>query len=282
MRRTLVITLLLVALPSSVLGRAQGKRAGRGRPQRAPVASAEQELKRLERQLFDAVIAKDVAAIDRLYAADFVSTDQDGAVVDKAQVIAGLKAGRGPAPDAVEIDDARLRVYGTTAVVTGRSTYLTGRKVAAQVRHTQVWVKRAGRWQLVSWQGTPILKPGQNLAGGSGMGNEATAPSGLKYTDLVEGTGASPQPGRIVVVHYTGTLENGTKFDSSLDRGQPFEFTIGVGRVIKGWDEGVMSMKVGGKRRLVIPPNLGYGSRGVGPIPPNSTLVFEVELLDVK
>lgn len=110
-----------------------------------------------------------------------------------------------------------------------------------------------------------------------------TTPSGLKYEDIVIGTGASPQPGHQVTVHYTGTLEDGTKFDSSVDRGQPFTFQIGVGRVIKGWDEGVMTMKVGGKRKLVIPPQLGYGARGAGGvIPPNATLVFEVELLDTK
>ena len=109
-----------------------------------------------------------------------------------------------------------------------------------------------------------------------------STPSGLQYIDEVEGTGVSPQPGQIVQVHYTGTLENGTKFDSSVDRRQPFEFPIGVGRVIKGWDEGVMTMKVGGKRKLVIPAELGYGSRGIGPIPPNSTLIFDVELLAVK
>ncbi|MGH9854983.1 MAG: FKBP-type peptidyl-prolyl cis-trans isomerase [Blastocatellia bacterium] len=109
-----------------------------------------------------------------------------------------------------------------------------------------------------------------------------TTPSGLKYEDIIVGTGPSPQPGQEVTVHYTGTLEDGTKFDSSLDRDKPFQFPIGMGRVIKGWDEGVMTMKVGGKRKLVIPPQLGYGARGVGPIPPNSTLVFEVELLGVK
>jgi peptidylprolyl isomerase len=113
-------------------------------------------------------------------------------------------------------------------------------------------------------------------------GKETTTNTGLKYVDEVVGTGESPSPGRIVIVHYTGWLENGTKFDSSVDRGQPFEFPIGARRVIKGWDEGVMTMKVGGKRKLIVPPDLGYGSRGVGPIPPNSTLIFEVELLGMR
>ena len=116
----------------------------------------------------------------------------------------------------------------------------------------------------------------------SATGSEITTGSGLKYVDEVVGTGESPSPGRIVRVHYTGRLENGTKFDSSVDRGQPFEFPIGVGAVIKGWDEGVMTMKVGGKRKLIVPPDLGYGADGVGPIPPNSTLIFEVELLGVR
>nr|WP_199309041.1 FKBP-type peptidyl-prolyl cis-trans isomerase [Nodosilinea sp. FACHB-13] len=112
--------------------------------------------------------------------------------------------------------------------------------------------------------------------------NLVTTDSGLQYVDVVEGTGAMPQPGQRVTVHYTGTLENGTKFDSSRDRGRPFTFQIGVGQVIKGWDEGVGTMRVGGQRKLVIPSELGYGSRGAGGvIPPNATLLFDVELLRI-
>jgi FKBP-type peptidyl-prolyl cis-trans isomerase len=112
---------------------------------------------------------------------------------------------------------------------------------------------------------------------------EVTTPSGLKYNDDQVGDGAAPSQGQRVSVHYTGWLTDGTKFDSSRDRGQPFQFTLGRGEVIKGWDEGVASMKVGGKRKLTIPPELGYGARGAGgSIPPNATLVFDVELLDVK
>jgi peptidylprolyl isomerase len=112
-------------------------------------------------------------------------------------------------------------------------------------------------------------------------------PSGLQYEDTVVGAGASPKPGQACVMHYTGWLwENdakGRKFDSSVDRGQPFEFKLGLGMVIKGWDEGVATMKVGGKRTLLIPASLGYGSRGAGGvIPPNATLLFDVELLGLK
>jgi FKBP-type peptidyl-prolyl cis-trans isomerase len=112
--------------------------------------------------------------------------------------------------------------------------------------------------------------------------NLTTLPSGLKYEDLKVGDGQEAATGDSVKVHYTGWLENGTKFDSSVDRGQPFEFNLGAGMVIKGWDEGVAGMKVGGKRKLVIPPELGYGAQGAGGvIPPNAVLIFEVELLDV-
>jgi FKBP-type peptidyl-prolyl cis-trans isomerase FkpA len=105
----------------------------------------------------------------------------------------------------------------------------------------------------------------------------------LKIEDLTVGTGAEAVSGKTVSVHYTGTLTNGSKFDSSLDRNQPFQFRLGAGQVIQGWDKGVAGMKVGGQRRLTIPPELGYGARGFPPvIPPNATLMFDVQLLDVK
>ncbi|HXE57780.1 MAG TPA: FKBP-type peptidyl-prolyl cis-trans isomerase [Gemmatimonadales bacterium] len=107
-------------------------------------------------------------------------------------------------------------------------------------------------------------------------------PSGLYLRDVRAGSGTEAGAGRAVVVHYTGWLPDGRKFDSSRDAGRPFEFTLGAGQVIRGWDEGVAGMRVGGRRQLVIPPELGYGAAGVGPIPPHSTLVFEVELLEVR
>ena len=114
-----------------------------------------------------------------------------------------------------------------------------------------------------------------------------TTASGLQFSDTVVGTGAAPKTGQTCAMHYTGWLykdgAKGAKFDSSVDRGEAFEFTLGVGQVIKGWDEGVASMKVGGKRTLIIPANLGYGARGAGGvIPPNATLMFDVELLGVS
>ncbi len=114
-------------------------------------------------------------------------------------------------------------------------------------------------------------------------GDYTTTNSGLKYYDLEVGDGPVAEPGQQASVHYTGWLTDGTKFDSSIDRGQPFSFALGAGQVIPGWDEGVTGMKVGGKRQLVIPPELGYGDRGAGGvIPPGATLIFEVELLDVS
>ena len=115
------------------------------------------------------------------------------------------------------------------------------------------------------------------------QGQPKTKAGGLEYWDIKEGTGAEAVPGKTVSVHYTGWLANGKKFDSSVDRGQPFQFHLGAGEVIKGWDLGVAGMKVGGKRQLKIPPEMGYGTRGAGGvIPPNATLIFDVELLGVR
>ena len=122
---------------------------------------------------------------------------------------------------------------------------------------------------------------------GSGMqktdAKPTTTASGLQYIDFKVGDGTSPQPGETAIVHYTGWLDDGTKFDSSRDHGKPFGFKVGQHQVIKGWDEGVASMKVGGTRRLIIPPELGYGAKGAGKvIPPNARLTFDVELLDIR
>jgi FKBP-type peptidyl-prolyl cis-trans isomerase len=128
----------------------------------------------------------------------------------------------------------------------------------------------------------PTIVAGQQAAKDKKEGKVITTKSGLKYEDLKEGTGDEAKEGNTVEVHYTGWLKDGKKFDSSLDRKQPFSFKLGAGKVIKGWDEGVAGMKVGGKRKLTIPPALGYGARGAGNvIPPDAELTFEVELLKV-
>ena len=114
-------------------------------------------------------------------------------------------------------------------------------------------------------------------------GSEVTTATGLKYTDIVEGSGPAPTTGQTLSVHYTGTLQNGTKFDSSRDRGTPMQFRFGLDPMIKGWDEGISTMKVGGRRKLIVPPNLAYGSSGRPPnIPGNSTLLFDLELVGIK
>lgn len=129
----------------------------------------------------------------------------------------------------------------------------------------------------------PVSATQEKAPAKNGNGKEVVTASGLKYVDLKAGQGEEAKAGKVVEVHYTGWLENGTKFDSSVDRKRPFTFRLGAGDVIKGWDEGVAGMKAGGKRRLVIPPDLGYGKRGAGEvIPPGATLIFEVELLGVR
>lgn len=285
MKRILTIALLvlfgaqlvLAQTKTSAASQAKGRQADGRSPQAAGV---EAQLKKLEREWFDAVVKGDAETLKRILADDFSALNDDGDFINKTRVAELSQAGLVKL-DEIRTDEFNLRLYGNTAVVTGRATYIRNQKPLGQSSHVETWVRRADpagkpRWQAVSWISMRIKA--------SVLGPKAvTTESGLRYEDITVGTGASPQSGQTVTVHYTGTLEDGTKFDSSLDHGGPLPFPIGVGRVIKGWDEGVMSMKVGGKRKLVIPPQLGYGARCMGDkIPPNATLVFEVELLKAQ
>ncbi len=275
MKRNLLIVLIVLLAASPALGQAKSRRPTSARTVSPAAAGAETQLKKLEREWFNAVVKNDAVALNRIFADDFTAINSDGSVIGKAEMVKMFSSGKFKL-DEIKSEEFKLRLYGTTAVVNGRSTYIRDGKPLGSSSHTEVWVKRAGAWKAVSWVSLPIKA---SVLGAKAM----TTESGLRYEDIVVGTGVSPQRGQEVTVHYTGTLEDGTKFDSSLDRGQPFKFDIGIGRVIKGWDEGVMTMKVGGKRKLVIPPQLGYGARGAGGvIPPNATLVFEVELLDTQ
>ena len=277
MKRIPVIALLLLALPLGAFGQAKGRKTSRVNRTGQASATVEAQIKKAQREWLDAYLKGDTVELARLTSDDFISTGHDGKVSGKEQAMAMLEAGN-IALDSIETEDFRVRVYGNTAIVTGKTAYKKGQNVLGQVRYTQVWVKRApGYWQTVSWHGTSFKISLADVEGA------VATPSGLRYVDTVPGTGESPMTGQRVTVHYTGMLEDGTKFDSSLDRGQPFQFNIGTGQVIKGWDEGLMTMKVGGKRRLIIPPDLGYGARGAGGvIPPNAILIFDVELLGVN
>jgi peptidylprolyl isomerase len=274
-----IVSLVLFAAPL-VFSQTRTNGASQARGRSAQTAGVEAQLKKLEREWFDAVVKGDAETLKRILAEDFAALNDDGSFIDKSRMSEMLLAGLVKL-DEIRTDEFNLRVYGNTAVVTGRATYIRNQKPLGQSSHIETWVKRADaagkiRWQAVSWVSMRIKA---SVLGAKAM----TTESGLRYEDITVGTGPSPQPGQDVTVHYLGTLEDGTKFDSSHDHGGPLTIKIGVGRVIKGWDEGVMTMKVGGKRKLVIPPQLGYGARRMGDeIPPNSTLVFEIELLGVK
>jgi peptidylprolyl isomerase len=277
----LIATILTIAVHAQT--RTRRAHAG-GKP---ASASVEQELKKLERQWLDAYLKHDAATMARIEADDFTITYPDSSVRTKAdEVEAQRKAADQPADPSrtSATEDEHVRVYGNTAVLTGVFVSKGGKQnpnAALRFRFTDVYVQRGRVWQVVASQLTAIPDSTQQPAAESG--SEVTTPSGLKYVDVVVGTGGSPKPGDRVTVTYVGSLENGDIFDSSASHGQPLTIQIGIGRVIKGWDEGVMSMKVGGKRKLIIPPQLAYGQPGRPPvIPPNSTLIFEIQLLSIQ
>jgi ketosteroid isomerase-like protein len=276
-RVSMIITLMLMA---SVIAFSQtrSKRAGIGRQTKLAAANAGQSLKDAEHQWNEALKIRDKDTLSRILDDQFIFTGDEGHVADRTQYIdAAIQAIK---VESYSLEDMTVRVHGDTGVVAGRWTgkfTAGGKDASGEFRFTDTFVRRLGRWRVVASQYARIPKKG-----GAIVGAEITTPSGLKYVDRVVGTGESPKPGQMVTVHYTGTFEDGIKFDSSLDRGQPIVFPIGGGRVIKGWDEGLMTMKVGGKRKLIIPPDLAYGASGRPGIPPNSTLIFEVELIEVK
>ena len=274
MRRSLFILFVAVAMATFCWGQTRARKpAPKGGTPPANAPGVEQTVLQLERNWVDAMARRDATGLQQIMADDITGVDPTGRSWTKEKLISDLSSSTTPTR-APAIEEPTVRAYPNVAVITGTYRYEHGAGDAQPnppVRFVSVYVKRAGRWQKVISQ-TTVIAP-----------REVATPSGLRYVDVVEGTGPSPQAGQSVTVHYTGTLESGRKFDSSLDRGEPFTFSIGIGQVIKGWDEGVMSMKVGGKRRLIIPPNLGYGARGAGGvIPPNATLIFEVELLGIK
>lgn len=176
---------------------------------------------------------------------------------------------------------SRKRRTGRRKPSRGQSAYHPSARGGGGRRRT--WAKLVVVLMVLALVGAGaayLFGPGRR---GGAVGTEVTTASGLRYTDLAEGTGPSPRPGQTALMHYTGTLENGTQFDTSRDGDPPLSFTVGGSGIIQGWNEGVLTMKVGGRRRLVIPPALGYGAAGRPPtIPPNATLIFDVELVGVR
>lgn len=290
MKQILVVILLATALSGLAFG--QKKAAGTKQSKApstmkpaVPAGGVQEQLKKLEEEWATAFIKRDAAALDRILADDYYIIDPNGSVGNKVQTIEDITSGA-TVFESIKYDNLNVRVYGSFAIVTGGEAVTVrsdDQSQTATFRFTDVFALRLGRWQAISSQMTPSSEVGLTVVKKADGTKEVSTPSGLKYIDLVEGKGASPKPGQTVIVHYTGWLTDGTKFQSSLDMGQPIPFPIGVGRVIKGWDEGVISMKIGGKRKLFIPANLAYGAQGRPPvIPANAALVFEIELIGIR
>lgn len=258
-----------------------GTRApGRSLPARG--ASPADEILQAEQRWIKGVTQNDPTIIRDILAADFILTDHDGARLTKTDILTRMAESRRGFGQ-IELIEPKVRLYLGAAINHVRLVFRNGEEKLSEVSLTEVWTKVKGRWQLAAVDSLPALPAGQLKAPNLLLpSREVITRTGLRYEDLAPGSGATPTRGQTVVVHYTGRLLNGQKFDSSLDRNRPFEFRIGEGQVIRGWDEGVMSMMIGGKRKLIIPPHLAYGNRDLGVIPPNSTLVFEVELLEIK
>jgi len=258
-----------------------GTRApGRSLPARG--ASSADEILQAEQRWIKGVTQNDPTIIRDILAADFILTDHDGARLTKTDILTRMAESRRGFGQ-IELIEPKVRLYPGAAINHVRLVFRNGEEKLSEVSLTEVWTKVKGRWQLAAVDSLPALPAGQLKAPNLLLpSREVITRTGLRYEDLAPGSGATPTRGQTVVVHYTGRLLNGQKFDSSLDRNRPFEFRIGEGQVIRGWDEGVMSMMIGGKRKLIIPPHLAYGNRDLGVIPPNSTLVFEVELLEIK
>lgn len=285
MKQILVVILLAMALSPVASGQKKATSVKQNKANPTPSSRVQEQLKKLEEDWAEAFVKRDAAALGRILADDYYIIDSNGTVGDKASTIKDITSGEFTF-ESIKYDNLTVRVYGNFAIVTGGEVVKmrSGEQTNTEAfRFTDVFALRRGRWQAISSQFTASSEVGMTVVTRADGTKETTTISGLKYIDLVEGKGASPKQGQTVIVHYTGTLENGTKFDSSLDRGQPIPFPIGVGRVIKGWDEGVISMKIGGKRKLFIPANLAYGAQGRPPvIPPNAPLIFEVELVGIR
>jgi ketosteroid isomerase-like protein len=250
----------------------------------APANRVQEQLKRLEEEWATAFVKRDAAALNRILADDYYIIDPNGSVGDKASTIRDMTSGEF-AFESIKYDDLKVRVYGSFAIVTGGEVVTVkegGKSNTSAFRFTDVFALRRGRWQAISSQLTASTGVGLTIVTRADGTKEITTMSGLKYIDLVEGKGANPNQGQTVTVHYTVTLEDGMKVDSSVDRGQPYSFRLGVDPMIKGWEEGVRSMKVGGKRKLIVPGNLAYGARGRPPVPPNATLLFDIELIGIR